>query len=229
MTSHLLNINNNVKRVLETKMKYTNKFFIYKYCEIFLILSKYSMTEQLAHTSLSLSQSIQLDTYLAFISDLSEENMSINKPVPKSIPENILFVSLVRSSDQFVLDHFIHVLDLLQSIESKSTVFIQQMKSSIEILKSYYYENQKSCIDIEQVPSEFLDPLLNTLMIDPVRLPCGIVCDRYVILRHLMEHTTDPFTRQYLSEDMLEEDTDLRDKIAAFIKDQQQKKIESEK
>lgn len=40
-------------------------------------------------------------------------------------------------------------------------------------------------------------------MEDPVLLPCGKVMDRAVIVRHLLNSSTDPFSRLPLSEDML--------------------------
>lgn len=41
-------------------------------------------------------------------------------------------------------------------------------------------------------------------MNDPVLLPSGKVMDRPVIMRHLLNSSTDPFSRQPLSEDMLQ-------------------------
>lgn len=40
-------------------------------------------------------------------------------------------------------------------------------------------------------------------MEDPVLLPCGKIMDRSVIIRHLLNSSTDPFSRLPLSEDML--------------------------
>lgn len=40
-------------------------------------------------------------------------------------------------------------------------------------------------------------------MIDPVILPSGTVMDRSIITRHLLNSNTDPFNRQFLTEDML--------------------------
>ncbi|RMB91565.1 hypothetical protein DUI87_31794 [Hirundo rustica rustica] len=45
---------------------------------------------------------------------------------------------------------------------------------------------------------------MDTLMTDPVRLPSGTIMDRSVILRHLLNSSTDPFNRQTLTENMLE-------------------------
>lgn len=48
------------------------------------------------------------------------------------------------------------------------------------------------------------DPLMDTLMTDPVMLPSGNIMDRSIILRHLLNSPTDPFNRQPLTESMLE-------------------------
>lgn len=48
------------------------------------------------------------------------------------------------------------------------------------------------------------DPLMDTLMTDPVMLPSGNIMDRAIILRHLLNSSTDPFNRQPLTESMLQ-------------------------
>lgn len=50
----------------------------------------------------------------------------------------------------------------------------------------------------------FLDPLMDTLISDPVRLPSGHIMDRKIITRHLLNSQTDPFSRQPLKEEELE-------------------------
>lgn len=47
------------------------------------------------------------------------------------------------------------------------------------------------------------DPLMDTLMSDPVVLPSGNVMERAVISRHLLNSQTDPFNRQPLTEEQL--------------------------
>ena len=47
------------------------------------------------------------------------------------------------------------------------------------------------------------DPLMDTLMDDPVILPSNTVMDRPIIMRHLLNSQTDPFNRQPLTEEML--------------------------
>ncbi|PVD36627.1 hypothetical protein C0Q70_03613 [Pomacea canaliculata] len=57
--------------------------------------------------------------------------------------------------------------------------------------------------DLGDIPDDFKDPLMDTLMKDPVKLPCGTVMDRAIIMRHLLNSQTDPFNRQPLTEDQL--------------------------
>lgn len=55
----------------------------------------------------------------------------------------------------------------------------------------------------EDIPDEFLDAVMMSVMTDPVRLPSGIVMDRKNIQRHLLSDKTDPFTRVPMTEDDL--------------------------
>ena len=52
---------------------------------------------------------------------------------------------------------------------------------------------------MEQIPDEFLDPLMFTLMTDPVLLPSGAIMERTVIAQHLLNDSTDPFNRSHLT------------------------------
>lgn len=63
--------------------------------------------------------------------------------------------------------------------------------------------NQQREDDYADAPDEFRDPLMDTLMIDPVLLPSGKIMDRSIITRHLLNSSTDPFNRQPLTEEML--------------------------
>ncbi|XP_026280818.1 ubiquitin conjugation factor E4 B isoform X1 [Frankliniella occidentalis] len=77
-------------------------------------------------------------------------------------------------------------------------------------------QNMKREVDFNDAPEEFRDPLMDTLMEDPVQLPSGKVMDRPVIMRHLLNSSTDPFNRQPLSEDMLMPATELKERITLW-------------
>eukprot|EP01039_Chlorochromonas_danica_P011200 gene11200-12488_t len=71
---------------------------------------------------------------------------------------------------------------------------------------------------VEDAPFEFLDPLMDTLMRDPVRLPTSkTVVDRSTIAQHLLNVETDPFNRQPLTIDMVEPQPELKAKIQAWL------------
>ena len=59
---------------------------------------------------------------------------------------------------------------------------------------------------------------MDTLMTEPVRLPSGVVIDRQVIVRHLLNSNQDPFNRQPLSVAMLIPDHELKARINEWRK-----------
>ncbi|KAL8436354.1 hypothetical protein Efla_005980 [Eimeria flavescens] len=55
-------------------------------------------------------------------------------------------------------------------------------------------------LDIDDIPVEFLDPIMSDLMSDPVLLPTSnVVVDRRNIERHLMSEPSDPFNSKLIS------------------------------
>jgi len=72
--------------------------------------------------------------------------------------------------------------------------------------------------DLGEVPDEFLDPLMYTLMRDPVILPSSrTVIDRSTIKSHLLSDAKDPFNRVPLTIEDVTPDSELKERIEAFI------------
>lgn len=70
------------------------------------------------------------------------------------------------------------------------------------------------------IPDEFMDPLMSTLMTDPVILPSSkMTVDKAVIQRQLLNLSHDPFDRSELTIDMVKPNTELKAKITAFIEE----------
>jgi ubiquitin conjugation factor E4 B len=82
----------------------------------------------------------------------------------------------------------------------RSAIEIEKFSDLIQKASVIYVANQKIEDDFADAPDEFRDPLMDTLMVDPVCLPSGVVMDRSVITRHLLNSQTDPFNRQPLTE-----------------------------
>jgi len=69
----------------------------------------------------------------------------------------------------------------------------------------------------EEAPSHYLDPLLGTLMLDPVLLPSSsMVVDRSVIAKHLLSDPIDPFNRQPLAMVDVVPQIELREEIRTW-------------
>jgi hypothetical protein len=68
----------------------------------------------------------------------------------------------------------------------------------------------------EDAPEDFCDPLLCTLMEDPVLTPYNHVFDRSSILTHLLNDSSDPLSRQPMTASDLKPATELKAKIEAW-------------
>ncbi|KAG8315573.1 Ubiquitin conjugation factor E4 A [Homalodisca vitripennis] len=69
-----------------------------------------------------------------------------------------------------------------------------------------------------EVPEEYLDPIMSTLMTDPVILPSSRqIVDRSTIARHLLSDQSDPFNREPLTMDMVRSATELKEQIEAWV------------
>ncbi|QRW20227.1 ubiquitin conjugation factor E4 [Rhizoctonia solani] len=72
--------------------------------------------------------------------------------------------------------------------------------------------------DLGDAPDEFMDPLMYTLMRDPVILPSSkATVDRSTIKAHLLSDTTDPFNRSPLKIEEVVPDVELKAKIETWL------------
>ncbi|KAL4715892.1 hypothetical protein ACJJTC_013192 [Scirpophaga incertulas] len=102
------------------------------------------------------------------------------------------------------------VLGSLREVASKVAQLAEQRQRDEEILAN--------------APEEFLDPIMSTLMMDPVMLPSSrTTVDRTTIARHLLSDQSDPFNRSPLSMDQVKSNTELKEKITAWIAEQRSK------
>ncbi|KAI0300378.1 ubiquitin elongating factor core-domain-containing protein [Russula brevipes] len=79
--------------------------------------------------------------------------------------------------------------------------------------------------DLGEIPDEFLDPLMCTIMRDPVILPISrAVLDRSTIKSHLLSDAKDPFNRKPLTIEDVIPDTELKERIEAFLIERRKKR-----
>src|SRR5699024_10713483 len=91
----------------------------------------------------------------------------------------------------------------MEKINMKSQYKIESFLEIMSEVDKILETKRQMEIDFSDAPDHFKDPLMDTIMDDPVILPSGTVMDRSVIIRHLLNASTDPFNRQPLTEDML--------------------------
>ncbi|KAJ2843448.1 Ubiquitin conjugation factor E4, partial [Coemansia brasiliensis] len=95
---------------------------------------------------------------------------------------------------------------------------------SLERLREFAQRCQEAKVDSRlmeylesQAPDEYLDPLLASLITNPVRLPTSDnVMDLAVIKGQLLSDPRDPFNRAPLSVDMLEPLPDMKREISEW-------------
>ncbi len=76
--------------------------------------------------------------------------------------------------------------------------------------------------ELGEVPEEFLDPLMYTLMEEPVILPTSnISVDLTTIKTHLLSDPHDPFNRQSLNIDQVIPNLELKERIAEWRRSKQ--------
>ncbi|XP_071868811.1 ubiquitination factor E4A [Bombus fervidus] len=99
---------------------------------------------------------------------------------------------------------------------------LDQFAKNVETAASHKKEEDEILID---APDEFLDPIMSTLMTDPVVLPSSrITIDRQTIARHLLSDQTDPFNRSPLTMDMVKSNVELQHRVQEWIQQKKQEK-----
>ncbi|KAK9296316.1 hypothetical protein QLX08_009645 [Tetragonisca angustula] len=102
---------------------------------------------------------------------------------------------------------------------------LDQFAKNVEAAASHKKEEDEILID---APDEFLDPIMSTLMTDPVVLPSSrITIDRQTIARHLLSDQTDPFNRSPLTMDMVKSNVELQRRVQEWIQQKKQEKTRS--
>uniref|UniRef100_A0A665VEB8 Ubiquitin conjugation factor E4 A n=1 Tax=Echeneis naucrates TaxID=173247 RepID=A0A665VEB8_ECHNA len=85
-------------------------------------------------------------------------------------------------------------------------------------IKSHADRQQQEEETYSDAPDEFLDPIMSTLMLDPVLLPSSnVTVDRSTIARHLLSDQTDPFNRSPLTMDQIRPNEELKQQILQWL------------
>ncbi|KAK3759118.1 hypothetical protein RRG08_040672 [Elysia crispata] len=114
---------------------------------------------------------------------------------------------------------FDNAIDCMVKACIKTSEEINTFRDLQERVEAFVVQKHKCEVDYGDIPDEFKDPLMDTLMENPVILPSGQVMERAIIIRHLLNSQTDPFNRQPLKEEELVPATELKQKITAWLEE----------
>ncbi|XP_049532096.1 ubiquitin conjugation factor E4 A [Anopheles darlingi] len=92
---------------------------------------------------------------------------------------------------------------------------IREFSQKVQRIEQQQKIDEEALID---PPDEFLDPIMSSLMMDPVILPSSrITVDRSTIARHLLSDQSDPFNRSPLTMDQVKRNDQLKAEIDAWV------------
>ena len=113
---------------------------------------------------------------------------------------------------------FMECLDIINEKKLISPNKINIIRNILEEINTIELSNKEQ--NNKKVPEELCDPIMGTLIEDPVILPSsGIFIDKTTILRHLLVNKTDPFNRDLLTSEILDtynNTTKIKAKICDF-------------
>eukprot|EP01133_Synstelium_polycarpum_P017689 gene17689-21093_t len=133
--------------------------------------------------------------------------------------------SVVRDGRSFKVSIFLTVEKIMRRERLKNEQELEAFRKLIKRLEAALQQEAQDEEDLGEIPDNYLDPILSTLMLDPVILPSSkTTMDRQTILRHLLSDQTDPFNRAKLTEDMLIPDLELKKEIEQWVTSKKQKK-----
>ncbi|XP_053669699.1 ubiquitin conjugation factor E4 A [Anopheles nili] len=94
---------------------------------------------------------------------------------------------------------------------------MQEFSHKVQRIEKQQKMDEEALID---PPDEFLDPIMSSLMTDPVILPSSrITVDRSTIARHLLSDQSDPFNRSPLTMEQVKRNDQLKSEIDAWIRE----------
>lgn len=128
-----------------------------------------------------------------------------------------------RSFDKKLFDQAIN--NLYNRLHIVDAEFAESLQNFVQNVVEQKMSNEQEELDMNDCPDEFLDPLMYTVMNDPVRLPqSNVIIDRSTIKQHLLSDSTDPFNRSPLKLEEVIPETDLKLQIEQYKKNKKAKK-----
>ncbi|KAL9097339.1 MAG: hypothetical protein Q9165_000766 [Trypethelium subeluteriae] len=135
-------------------------------------------------------------------------------------------VAVARDGRSYKPNNFEAAQDVMKRYALKSPDEMTRFSTLAFQIARAKEEEEEEEQDLGEIPDEFLDPLVFTLMEDPVILPASkTTIDRSTIRSHLLSDPTDPFNRSPLKIEDVVPDEEMKGKIAEFKATKRAEKI----
>ncbi|KAI9806193.1 MAG: hypothetical protein M1825_006308 [Sarcosagium campestre] len=126
--------------------------------------------------------------------------------------------AVAKDGRSYKPDNFDKATSILQRFSLKSPEEMTRWKKVGERIKKAKELDDQAEEDLGEVPEDYLDPLLFSIMKEPVILPTSrTTIDLSTIRSHLLSDPNDPFNRAPLKIEEVIPNTELKAKIEAFI------------
>jgi len=128
--------------------------------------------------------------------------------------------AIARDGRSYRPELFEQAIHTLRKHALKGSEEVEHVAKLAEDVKVAKQKDDEGELELGDIPDEFLDPLMFTLMEDPVKLPSSrMTIDRQTIKSHLLSDATDPFNRAPLRIEDVQPDSEMKEKIDAWIKE----------
>lgn len=156
----------------------------------------------------------------ALLSDLVEVYLNL------ADKENF-HLAVARDGRSYKPQNFAQAARILGKHSHKSPDELERWSKLCDAIAEAKRSEEAEEEDLGEVPDEFLDPLLATIMIDPVILPTSkVTIDRSTIRQMLLSDPLDPFNRAPLKVEDVIPNVELKAQIEAFRAEKRGKKAE---
>ena len=125
--------------------------------------------------------------------------------------------AIARDGRSYKPSNFDAAANIVSRFGLKSSEELKRWKYMQDKVTSAKESEEAEEEDLDDAPEEFFDPLMATVMTDPVILPISrSVMDRSTIRQHLLSDPHDPFNRAPLKIEEVEDNHELKAQIDAF-------------
>jgi len=166
------------------------------------------------------AQGVQLDNpkdygfdELGLVTQLTDIYLNLSRIMHDAASVKTDFVAAI-AADERSYDYEILKLAARNLIPERCNWFLKLA----DVVQQAHVASIAEEADLGDIPENYLDPLLDELMRDPVKLPAsGVIVDRSTITGHLLSNETDPFNREKLTLDMVVPEPALKAEIEAWV------------